>query len=157
MATGPSKRSARPRGLNARWRRHWAMIWMRRSAETAAGWGLIAKLGIRTCPPVRLRLSIMLMRRQSWRGALPRSPLWTLTRGRTLAVGQRLVTRDGRLRRWDGFVSEGEGAAAAERLERLNRLAEIEALLPAARAGVDLARQTVGGSAGCHRCHARSR
>src|SRR4029450_3041911 len=36
--------------------------------------------------------------------------------GQQLAVGQRLVTRDGVLRRWDGFVSTGSGAAAAERL-----------------------------------------
>jgi chromosome segregation protein len=53
-----------------------------------------------------------------------------------LAVGQRLVTRDGRLRRWDGFVATGLGAAAAERLIRLNRLAEIEAALPPAAAAV---------------------
>jgi chromosome segregation protein len=45
--------------------------------------------------------------------------------GQPLAVGQRLVTRDGRLRRWDGFVSEGGGAAAAERLLRVNRLAQL--------------------------------
>lgn len=49
--------------------------------------------------------------------------------GQELAVGQRLVTRGGRMRRWDGFVSEGGGAAAAERLLRQNRLAEIEAQL----------------------------
>ena len=54
--------------------------------------------------------------------------------GQQLAVGQRLVTRDGRLRRWDGFVASGDGSAAAERLERANRLAEIERLLPGARA-----------------------
>ncbi|RHW18383.1 chromosome segregation protein [Sphingomonas gilva] len=53
--------------------------------------------------------------------------------GQALAVGQRLVTREGRLRRWDGFVASGDGAAAAERLERANRLAEIERVLPAAR------------------------
>jgi chromosome segregation protein len=47
-----------------------------------------------------------------------------------LAVGQRLVTRDGRLRRWDGYVATGVGAAAAERLIRVNRLAEIEQALP---------------------------
>ena len=46
-------------------------------------------------------------------------------RGQVLAVGQRLVTREGRLRRWDGFVATGNGAAAAERLLRQNRLAEI--------------------------------
>jgi chromosome segregation protein len=47
-----------------------------------------------------------------------------------LAVGQRLVTSDGRLRRWDGYVASGLGAAAAERLIRVNRLAEIEQALP---------------------------
>jgi chromosome segregation protein len=57
--------------------------------------------------------------------------------GQALAVGQRLVTRDGRLRRWDGFVATGLGAAAAERLIRVNRLTEIEAALPAAAATVE--------------------
>ena len=60
--------------------------------------------------------------------------------GAALDVGQRLVTRDGRLRRWDGFVSEGAGAAAAEGLKRRNRLSEIEALMPKARAAADTAR-----------------
>ena len=57
--------------------------------------------------------------------------------GHGLAVGQRLVTRDGQMRRWDGFVASGDGAAAAERLERVNRLAVIEEALPAAKAEVD--------------------
>jgi chromosome segregation protein len=61
--------------------------------------------------------------------------------GQALAVGQRLVTRDGRLRRWDGFVATGLGAAAAERLIRVNRLAEIEQALPAAAATVEEAQQ----------------
>jgi chromosome segregation protein len=50
--------------------------------------------------------------------------------GQALAVGQRLVTRDGIMRRWDGFVSVGGGAAAAERLLRANRLSEIDRQLP---------------------------
>lgn len=50
--------------------------------------------------------------------------------GQKLAVGQRLVTRDGQLRRWDGFVSTGSGAAAAERLIRANRLADLQKQLP---------------------------
>jgi chromosome segregation protein len=50
--------------------------------------------------------------------------------GQLLAIGQRLVTLDGRLRRWDGFVTEAGGAATAERLIRGNRLAEIERILP---------------------------
>jgi chromosome segregation protein len=56
-----------------------------------------------------------------------------------LAAGQRLVTRGGRLRRWDGFVATGVGAAAAERLVRINRLATIERELPQAAAGVKAA------------------
>ncbi|WP_019830971.1 chromosome segregation protein SMC [Sphingomonas sp. PR090111-T3T-6A] len=51
-----------------------------------------------------------------------------------LGVGQRLVTRDGKMRRWDGFVAEEQGAAAAEGLIRRNRLTEIETQLPPARA-----------------------
>ncbi|HEX8442048.1 MAG TPA: chromosome segregation protein SMC [Allosphingosinicella sp.] len=51
-----------------------------------------------------------------------------------LAAGQRLVTYAGSLRRWDGFVATGQGAAAAERLIRVNRLAEIELALPQATA-----------------------
>jgi len=60
-----------------------------------------------------------------------------------LGVGQRLVTRDGRLRRWDGFVAEDRGAAAAEGLIRRNRLAEIEGMLEPARAAVGAADQTL--------------
>jgi len=50
--------------------------------------------------------------------------------GQPLAVGQKLVTRGGRMRRWDGFVAEVAGAAAAERLLRANRLAALAADLP---------------------------
>ncbi|WP_324806531.1 AAA family ATPase [Sphingomonas sp. LY29] len=56
--------------------------------------------------------------------------------GQTLAVGQRLVTRDGVVRRWDGFVSVGVGAAAAERLLRVNRLAQLDDQMPALDADV---------------------
>ncbi len=50
--------------------------------------------------------------------------------GQPLGVGQRLVTRTGALRRWDGFVSSGDGAVAAERLARQNRLDELAAQRP---------------------------
>jgi chromosome segregation protein len=50
--------------------------------------------------------------------------------GQELKVGQRLVTRQGKLRRWDGFVAVGVGAAGAERLLRANRRAELERQLP---------------------------
>jgi chromosome segregation protein len=51
--------------------------------------------------------------------------------GQPLAVGQRLVTRDGWMRRWDGFIAESAGAATAERLVRTNRLSAIDSQLPA--------------------------
>ncbi|MGD9664418.1 MAG: chromosome segregation SMC family protein, partial [Novosphingobium sp.] len=51
--------------------------------------------------------------------------------GRTLAPGEWLVTKDGLLRRWDGFVARGEGAAEAARLEADNRHAELASQLPA--------------------------
>ena len=57
--------------------------------------------------------------------------------GQPLAVGQRLVTRDGQLRRWDGYVALEGGAAAAERLIRLNRLDAIALARPAAQVEVD--------------------
>lgn len=53
-----------------------------------------------------------------------------------LLVGQRLVTRDGKLRRWDGFVAMAGGAAAAERLIRVNRLAELARVIPISEADV---------------------
>ena len=61
--------------------------------------------------------------------------------GQPLAVGQRLVTHDGKLRRWDGFVSVGGGAAAAERLLRANRLAEISDQIPGLERAVTAAQQ----------------
>jgi len=57
-------------------------------------------------------------------------------KGQPLAVGQRLVTRDGRLRRWDGFIASGIGAAAAERLLRANRFAALAEELPTMEAAV---------------------
>ncbi len=53
--------------------------------------------------------------------------------GRVLAPGEWLVTLTGRLRRWDGFVARGEGAAEAARLEADNRFAALEAQLPPLR------------------------
>ncbi|MEH3100508.1 chromosome segregation SMC family protein [Sphingomonas adhaesiva] len=61
--------------------------------------------------------------------------------GQPLSPGQRLVTREGRLRRWDGYITTGGGAAAAERMERRNRLAAIEAERPGVEAAVAQATQ----------------
>jgi len=56
--------------------------------------------------------------------------------GRVLAPGEWLVTRGGRLRRWDGFIARGEGAAEAARLEAANRLTVLETELPPLRAAL---------------------
>jgi chromosome segregation protein len=55
---------------------------------------------------------------------------------RTLAPGEWLVTRAGRLRRWDGFIALGEGAAEAARLEAENRFTALEEQLPPLRTKV---------------------
>ncbi|UKK86205.1 chromosome segregation protein SMC [Sphingopyxis sp. BSN-002] len=53
-----------------------------------------------------------------------------------LAVGQRIVTTDGVMRRWDGFVTRGDGATATERLQRQNRLDALAAQRPQVELGV---------------------
>jgi chromosome segregation protein len=73
-----------------------------------------------------------------------------------LAVGQRLVTIGGRLRRWDGFVATGLGSAAAERLIRINRLAEIEQALPEAAAELAIAQARVDAAVAGMGCAARA-
>ncbi|WP_395393251.1 chromosome segregation protein SMC [Novosphingobium sp. BL-8A] len=55
---------------------------------------------------------------------------------RGLKPGEWLVTRSGVLRRWDGFIARGEGAAEAARLEAENRFAELDAQLPPLREAV---------------------
>lgn len=64
--------------------------------------------------------------------------------GRVLAPGEWLVTTAGHLRRWDGFVARGEGAAEAARLEADNRFAELAAQLPPLVAAVEAAEQAQG-------------
>jgi chromosome segregation protein len=67
--------------------------------------------------------------------------------GQPLAVGQRIVTRDGQMRRWDGYYALDVGAAAAERLIRANRHAELTAQLPAVRGAVEQAKQAFDAAA----------
>jgi chromosome segregation protein len=56
----------------------------------------------------------------------------------SLATGQRLVTRDGGLWRWDGFRARpGSAAAGARRLEQRNRVALLVQELKKARQSVD--------------------
>ncbi|MBF0251278.1 MAG: AAA family ATPase, partial [Alphaproteobacteria bacterium] len=57
-----------------------------------------------------------------------------------LKQGQRLVSRDGALWRWDGYtITEGAKTAAAARLEQRNRLKDVRGQLDAARADLDAA------------------
>ena len=61
-----------------------------------------------------------------------------------LKPGQRLVSRDGDLWRWDGFsVAANAPTGAARRLAGKNRLADIEAELQSVRAEVDAKRTAV--------------
>ncbi len=77
----------------------------------------------------------------------------------TLAQGQRLVSRDGAMWRWDGFtVAAGHGTAAAERLNQRNRQKEIREALPAAeqllagrRANFNTAEEAVRNAAAAYR------
>ena len=55
-----------------------------------------------------------------------------------LKQGQRLVSREGALWRWDGYtITEGAQTAAAVRLEQLNRLKDVRAQLETAATQVD--------------------
>jgi chromosome segregation protein len=65
-----------------------------------------------------------------------------------LRPGQRLVSRDGDLWRWDGFsVAANAPTGAARRLAGKNRLADIEAELEAVRRDVELKQQAVAAAA----------
>jgi chromosome segregation protein len=60
-----------------------------------------------------------------------------------LTAGQRLVSRDGGLWRWDGFtISAGAPTTAATRLAQRNRLAEVRATREAAQAKAEAAKET---------------
>jgi chromosome segregation protein len=114
-------------------------------AASGRGWaGVDSMASDPALPPGAVPLSnhvsapIELARRLAQIGVIERDE------GHGLEVGQRLVTRDGVMRRWDGFVSNKDGAAAAERLERVNRLAVIEAAIPAARGEVEAAQVALG-------------
>jgi len=63
--------------------------------------------------------------------------------GQSLALGQRLVTKAGALRRWDGFVARDDGNANAEQLVRAHRLRELQELLEPAQDRVAAAELTL--------------
>jgi len=63
--------------------------------------------------------------------------------GQRLAVGQRLVTRSGNLRRWDGMTASEHGAAAADRMIRVNRLMDVQQQIQPAREALAKARDAL--------------
>lgn len=67
--------------------------------------------------------------------------------GAPLAPGERIVTRGGLLRRWDGFVADGDGATTAELLVRANRLAELNELIPPAELALNAQNTELAGLA----------
>jgi len=82
----------------------------------------------------------------------------------TLKTGQRLVSRDGDLWRWDGFVAAAHApTGAARRLAQRSRFAEIDAELATARSEVDekrkalAAAQSAFNAAGSTQTETRSR
>lgn len=63
--------------------------------------------------------------------------------GQALGPGERLVTLKGRLRRWDGFATDGDGATIAEQLVRANRLAELDMLIAPAQDALNAQAQSL--------------
>ena len=91
------------------------------------------------CPKAPSRCRAMSRRPPCWRAASPRSASWPTRRpaarlAPALAQGQRLVSRDGALWRWDGFtIAAGAPTAAAVRLSQRNRQAELAGELAEAK------------------------
>ena len=122
-------------GTSAHWRRRWAKMRMPQSVRAtihAVGREARRKPATRPCLLGRVASPTMSGPNRACRVASGNCRN-RFRRARTLAVGQRLVTRDGAMRRWDGFVTKVAGAAAAERLLRANRLALLADSFPRSR------------------------
>ena len=69
---------------------------------------------------------------------------------KSLKPGQRLVSKEGDLWRWDGLMARaGAPTPAAQRLEQRNRLSDLEGRLEEARTALDAARARFGQAARC--------
>jgi len=110
------------------------------SANTSAPahWAVLAADGDPPLPPqaeplaLRVKAPAALARRLAQIGIVPRAEGPSLRR--LLKPGQRLVSREGDVWRWDGYVSAAEAPTpAARRLAERNRLGEMEAASSAAR------------------------
>ena len=97
------------------------------------------------CEPLSnfVRGPVVLARRLSQTGVVP-----DVETGRALSArlvqGQRLVTKDGALWRWDGFtMAAGAPTAATKRLSQRNRLEDVRSALVVANEAVEVARSGV--------------
>ena len=86
--------------------------------------------------------------RANWRGGSRKSAWWNATPVSRLAgalkTGQRLVSREGDLWRWDGFVAAAHApTGAARRLAQRSRFAEIDVELGSARSEVEAKRHAL--------------
>ncbi len=108
-----------------------------------------------TLPPLPEGAEPVSQRVKAPAALLPRlSQIGLVTREQGMALrkhlrqGQRLVTREGDLWRWDGFIARAEApSAAARRLAERNRLAEIETHAVEAKAWRDEARASLDAAA----------
>ncbi len=111
-------------------------------AHWAAGGGVFAEpLPADAAPLAQFaRAPGQLNRRLAAIGVVERADLERLKGA--LRPGQRLVTRDGDLMRWDGFVARADAkTAAAVRLEQRNRIVALENEVEAAHARVETAQR----------------
>src|SRR3982074_930965 len=140
--------SPSPRATRPRWVRRWAMISRRRSIRLrrSAGPAHPSMGPIRRCPrapsrsrtPPRPRVTppAELARRLAQIGVVDRALGPTLVA--QLKPGQRLVSLEGDLWRWDGFAAASNApTAAARRLAAKNRLADLDAELGHARTDLE--------------------
>ena len=121
-----------------------ATISTRRSTSTTpcAGWAPRSTRPIRRCRRARSRSPNSCRRRRSCRAASPRSAWSSAPTARgspsLLKPGQRLVSRDGDLWRWDGFAADAHApTGAARRLAQRSRLSDIDGELVTARTTVE--------------------
>ena len=140
------------------------------SADTAAPahWDLVAGDGDAALPDgaepltAHVRAPDVLARRLSQTGLVTRERGKTLQK--SLKPGQRLVSREGDLWRWDGYTAAAEApTTAAQRLAQRNRLADLEIEAKAAvehagaaRAAVDSASAATRSAAGTEETQRRA-
>ncbi|HXV25274.1 MAG TPA: AAA family ATPase [Alphaproteobacteria bacterium] len=118
-------------------------------ADAPAHWRGLPQIDQPALPPGAEPLSLkvhgadLLLRRLSQIGVVADRQMGDLLQSQ-LAQGQRLVTAEGHLWRWDGYVaSAGAPTAAATRLHRRNRLAELAAAVTPAEAELAAAEQSL--------------